>query len=51
VSKPAQKPDTKPAAKPAPAPVSTPRPGTREYRDVQRENFAKRFEAAKKARK
>jgi hypothetical protein len=47
-----KKPDIKPAAKPAPAPVSTaPRPGTREYREAQRADFGKRFEAAKKARK
>jgi hypothetical protein len=47
-----KKPDPKPAAKPDPAPVTTaPRPGTREYRDAQRESFAKRFEAAKKGRK
>lgn len=47
-----KKPDTKPAAKPAPAPVSTaPRPGTREYRDAQRAEFSKRFEASKRGRK
>ena len=49
MSKPAQKPEVKPAAKPAP--VVTPRPGTREYREAQREDFAKRFEAAKRGRR
>lgn len=40
----------KPAAKPAPA-AAMPRPGTREYREAQRAEFGKRFEAAKKGRK
>jgi hypothetical protein len=47
-----KKPDTKPAAKPDPAPVSAaPRPGTREYREAQRADFGKRFEAQKRSRK
>ena len=41
---------SKPVAKPA-APAPTVRPGTREYRDAQRAEFAKRFESAKKGRK
>jgi hypothetical protein len=41
-----KKPDTKPAAA-----APTVRPGTREYREAQRAEFAKRFEAAKKGRK
>ena len=40
----------KQASKPA-APAPTVRPGTREYRDVQRAEFNKRFESAKKGRK
>lgn len=40
----------KQATKPA-APVPTVRPGTREYREAQRAEFDKRFEAAKKGRK
>jgi hypothetical protein len=50
MSKPAQKPEAKPAARPAPA-APTPRPGTREYREAQRADFGKRFEAAKRSRK
>jgi hypothetical protein len=45
-----QKPSMKPAHKPTAMPMM-PRPGTREYREAQRMEFGKRFEAAKKGRK
>jgi hypothetical protein len=37
--------------KPDPKPAPVVRPGTREYRDAQRAQFAKKFDAAKKGRK